>query len=426
MFAYRPLRSITSAIALALMPACAGKDAGADWAGTIETLPGGAVRVTNPRAGVWDGGTPWSLRQELVLGEEDGEGPAVFASISAIEADDAGNIYVLDRQANDLRIFAPGGDHIRTVGRAGEGPGEYSAANGLAWLAEDTLVVIDQRGNRYSVLDHDGDYVRSVPRRLGFFGWAFIGGVAGDMIYEVSNVGPASGIRGYVLLGTRLRGIDVADPEIAMESGGASDAPRFAADTVDLAKPDGPDREPFTIRTSQGGMVMSVPFAGGPKFRLDGGELWFGHGGKPSIYHATLVGDTLAEILIDTEPVPVTSAEIDAWQGTPGIERYKAMGGKLDLDRIPDVKPYFDDIVRDADGNTWLPAPAAPHVVAFTVLDPDGRYLGQLRIDGVARESYVSPVVRNGRLYFVGRDELDVQRVYVYGIDRSGAAEANR
>lgn len=113
MLRIRRLRSITCFIALALLPACSGADTNGDWSGTIETLSGGAVRVTNPRAGVWEGGTPWQLRQGLVLGEEDGEGPAVFASISAIEADDAGNIYVLDRQANDLKIFGADGDHIR-------------------------------------------------------------------------------------------------------------------------------------------------------------------------------------------------------------------------------------------------------------------------------------------------------------------------
>jgi hypothetical protein len=30
----------------------------------------------------------------------------------------------------------------------------------------------------------------------------------------------------------------------------------------------------------------------------------------------------------------------------------------------------------------------------------------------------VSPVVRNGRLYFIGRDDLDVQRVYVHRIEK--------
>jgi hypothetical protein len=54
----------------------------------------------------------------------------------------------------------------------------------------------------------------------------------------------------------------------------------------------------------------------------------------------------------------------------------------------------------------------------FAVLDTDGRYLGRLQVDGMEREVYLRPVVRNGRVYWVGRDELDVQRVYVYTIDR--------
>jgi hypothetical protein len=52
---------------------------------------------------------------------------------------------------------------------------------------------------------------------------------------------------------------------------------------------------------------------------------------------------------------------------------------------------------------------------------PEGRYLGSLRAEGMKRDLYLPPLVRNGRLHFVARDELDVQRVYVFAIDRGAA-----
>jgi hypothetical protein len=418
---HRGLRTIERCVVVVFIVGCSGADADADWAGTIETLPNGVVRVTNPTAGLWSADNGWQLDEELVLGDEDGEGPAVFGSVSGLEVDDAGNIYVLDRQSNDLRIFDASGTHVRTVGRAGEGPGEYSAANGLAWLSPDTLIVVDQRGNRYSLLNRDGEYVRSVRRLLPFYGWAFGGGMDGDVIYETYSVSRGED-RVPALLGTRLRGDDV-EVDAAIDAASAETAPRFAADTILLAPPDGPLYESFSIRTKQGGMVMGVPFAGTPEYRLDrDGGIWSGHGGSPALLHASLRGDTLMHVLLAIEPVPVTPEEVDVWLESPGIDQFKAMGGNLDLGRIPKTKPYFDEIVLDDEGNVWLAVPSSPQSTVFAVLDSTGRYLGQLRIDGVAREPYVSPVVRNGRLYFIGRDDLDVQRVYVHRIEQSGAA----
>jgi hypothetical protein len=165
-------------------------------------------------------------------------------------------------------------------------------------------------------------------------------------------------------------------------------------------------------------MVIGVPFTGSPEYWLDGrGGLWHGHGGTARIYHSTLQGDTLTQIILNIAPVPVTPEEIAEFEAGPAIERFKSLGGKLDLSRIPKAKPYFDGITVDSRGNIWLMVPAAPRQTLFAVLDPDGRYLGRLQIDAVDRDAYVSPVLRNERLYFVGRDELDVQRVYVYRVE---------
>ena len=100
------------------------------------------------------------------------------------------------------------------------------------------------------------------------------------------------------------------------------------------------------------------------------------------------------------------------------MEQFRSMGGKLDIGRITKVKPFFDDIYVDPDGNVWLSVPVGPTETVFAVLDPDGRYLGRLQLDGINRDTYIPPVVRNGRLYLIATDELDVQRVYVFRIER--------
>ena len=98
------------------------------------------------------------------------------------------------------------------------------------------------------------------------------------------------------------------------------------------------------------------------------------------------------------------------------MKRFSEMGGKLDLDRIPKVKPFFDDVFVDDEGHLWVSLPAGPTEVAFAVLDREGRYLGRMQVSGMKRDVYVTPVVRMRKLYFAGRDDLDVPRVYVFRI----------
>lgn len=403
---------------LAVLLLFAGCGVGDDWTGTVQVLENGAVRVTNSAEGVWTDETAWRLVPELAIGEVEGAEALVFGSISALEVDEDGRLYVLDRQANELRIFEPDGRHGRTVGRSGEGPGEYSAANGLVWLDPDTLVVVDQRGGRYSILTRDGEYVRTVPRRLGFYGWVFSGGRIGTRIYERSSV-QTSEDDGYpVLLGTDLR-FDASlesDGEPLAAAGGFV---RASVDTIRLPPPDGPLYESFSVRTDRGGMVMGVPHAPTPVYYLgEDGELWHGRGHEFRILRSTLAGDTAMEILHEAVATPVSAEEMAIWETGAVVQRFRAMGGNLDMSRIPKTKPFFDDFLVDADGYLWVSVPAPSLEIAFAVFDPDGRYLGRLRATGLWRDTYLRPVVRNGRLHVVGRDELEVQRIHVFRIQR--------
>lgn len=402
-----------------LIAACGAPGDGERWTGSVETLPNGAVRVTNPRDGVWEAGAPWHLVPEIAIGVVEGPEPEVFGAISGLEVDDAGRIYVLDRQANELRIFAPDGSHIRSVGRSGSGPGEYANANGLRWIAPDTLVVIDQRGNRYSILTRDGDYVRSVPRGLGFYGWVFTGGYDDGGIYENFIVGREEDAR-PALFGTSLRRAAREQRAGAAEEADGGVSRDLEVDTLYLPVPPGPLFEAFSVRTEQAGMSIGVPFAPRPIYHLDGrGSVWHGHGAEPRITRSSLPGDTIMEIVLNVDPTPVSQDEIDEWLAQPSMDRFRELGGRVDVNRIPRMKPFFDDLYVDPDRYLWLSMPAGPEEVAFGVVDPEGRYLGRLQVSGLRRDTFVPPVVRNGRLYVVGRDDLDVQRVYVFVVRSS-------
>jgi hypothetical protein len=384
-----------------LAPAACGEGTSAtlgDWA--VDTLASGIVRTTNPGVPSALEGAPVGLEPVLRLGAAGGPDATVFGQVSGVEADEEGRIYVLDRQANELQIFSPEGEHLRTVGRSGSGPGEYSAANGLRWAAPDTLLVVDQSGGRYTFLTRDGDYARSVRRELGYFGWMFDGAILGDRVYELGIVATPDGSEAAII------GIPTGD-----------DAAR--GDTIPVPRTEQPAASSFSVRGEAGGMSMAVPFAARRVLHIDPeGRLWHGHGSEMRIFRSTLDGDTLREIRADIRPTPVTSAEMEEWLAGASVERFIEMGGDLDTDRIPDTKPHFDQLYVDAHGHLWVSVPAGPGDTRFAVFDREGRFVSDLRLDGVRRTPAVPPAVRGDRLYLATLDELDVPGVAVFEIER--------
>ena len=378
-----------------LLAACVEGEAGG-WAGTVETLANGAVRVSNPVQGSWREGAGWRLVPELTLGSVD-EGPQAFGFIVDIEVADDGRIFVLDRQSNALHIFDADGTHLRTSGRSGQGPGEFVRANGMAWLPDgDSLLVVDAQGGRYHIFDSDGTYARTVLRSLPGFPLAFEGAIFDDRVYERSSRRRDGAVE-FVLIGTALgAGSPLTDT--------LSFPPQPAA------------LESFRFESNAGIMVMNVPFAPVQAWQaVADGSLWWGHGSDYRILRLSPAGDTLREIVSAAAALPVTAEDIAEWEQQPGTRSFLDMGGRIERDRIPRQKPYFTELYIDPEARLWVDVPTVDGITAFDVFDADGRLLGRLST-GVRRLRWVKPLVRNGRLYVVAADELDVPNVHVLRI----------
>ena len=78
-----------------------------------------------------------------------------------ISVDPNGHYVIPDRSDKNIKVFAPGGDLVRIVGRAGHGPGEFTGlAAGQAY--GDSTIGYDIAGGRLTVFGPDGRYVRSL------------------------------------------------------------------------------------------------------------------------------------------------------------------------------------------------------------------------------------------------------------------------
>jgi hypothetical protein len=103
---------------------------------------------------------PVILVPGLAIGVEDGDENLIFGSISRIDLDGKGNIYVLDYKYRAIRIFDGNGGFIRSIAvPAGQGPQEATNLSGIAVTPHGTLFINDMR--KVIVYGPEGKYLRT-------------------------------------------------------------------------------------------------------------------------------------------------------------------------------------------------------------------------------------------------------------------------
>lgn len=142
------------------------------------------------------------------------------------------------------------------------------------------------------------------------------------------------------------------------------------------------------------------------------GRYWVGMSDRYRIHLANLHGDTLQVVDRETDPVRVTQAERDSILELATVRRIVDAGGVVDVDLIPDAKPYFRAIWMDDMGHVWvlLSREHGEEGERMDVFDSSGRYLGQVEADQAFEESPV-PVVRAGMLWAHVQDAWGVSSV---------------
>lgn len=389
----RKLTYVALLLLVALVPVlwgCAAESAGSTWAGSIDTLATGQIVVRNPNAELWTDETRWSVVEDLRIGSLDSDGPDMFGAISDFETDAGGRLWVFEGQAQEIRVFAADGEFLRTVGRQGEGPNEFNRVIGMTWGPEGNLWTVDPSNNRLSVVDTTGAFVTSHPTIGGVMIMPWPGGFDGAGQFYTYGIDPEAEEFGLVMVryDSGLQPIDsVAPPEYPGE------------------------REFFELRNDQSFMRTGVPFTPSLEWMLRDGHYWAALTGEYRIFELDWNGDTLRSISREYEPVPVTAADIDA--AMEGFEWFISQGGKVDPSRIPSTKPAIDEFTVDDEGNLWVlrePESEAEEGHPFDVFDPEGRFLGQVRLPFPAK-MYPPPIIRGGYFYAITEDDLEVPYV---------------
>lgn len=370
------------------LAACAESRATAEWSGTMDTLPSGQVVVRNTAEPMWPPEGEWQVVEEVRIGRVEGDGPDVFGRVSSFDVDPLGRIWVFEGQAQELRVFGSSGEHVRTIGRQGSGPGEFAQAVKVDLGPDGNIRVMDPQNARVSLFDTAGTLIESKPAAGGFTMQPWPGGFDDRGRYYAP--GPRVGERFSMVL-VRY------------------DALPTPVDTLEFPK-DPITRESFVVRDAAGRprIMASVPYQGGLQWKFStAGTIWAMVSDQYRLFELSSGGDTLRTITREFEPLPVTAEDLEGVD--EDMEWFTNQGGRIDRSKIPSTKPPVIGFFQDDERNSWVKRTTTRAETGrlFDVFDADGRYLGDVRLPFPLSLGPV-PILRNGVLYGVTRDELEV------------------
>lgn len=141
---------LTGLVAVAGLVVTGATPAGA---GDVVTVDG----VTHVRNGAQpsNGLRAVALEELWQAGGEDDE-EVFFGVINRVLIDDANNIYLLDQQLSEVKVFTASGELLKTLGREGEGPGEFRRPADMAFMPDGTLGVVQTFPGKVIKLGLDG------------------------------------------------------------------------------------------------------------------------------------------------------------------------------------------------------------------------------------------------------------------------------
>lgn len=120
--------------------------------------------ILNEQTGVWDNNKAKRLELicDLAIGGADEIDPKKdFYRVSAVAADNDGNIYVGEFSDGTIKKFDKFGNYILTIGRQGRGPGEMGFVFKFNFDSQNILHVLDNGNQRISHFTRNGKFLKS-------------------------------------------------------------------------------------------------------------------------------------------------------------------------------------------------------------------------------------------------------------------------
>jgi hypothetical protein len=412
----RANRVIGLVVVALLSAACAG-DGGGQWAGSV-TDSAGVEIVSNTGEGMWTEVDAWTVEEELKIGTLEGDPNYMFGQVGFLTVDSNGRIFVLDAQAQQVKVYSADGVYEQTIGARGSGPGELLGATFVLMAPGDTLVVPDLQNLRISRYAPDGSSLGSSPINLQEHGvpLVFAGTPSGVLVRQE---------REFSFPGQP----EIENPQDAVVT--------FTADGTVLD----------TLKTFPAGETIRLS-GGAPEFNFfspepvwavsDDIELIYAVNDDYRIGLYSADGELERVIKMPFEREPVGERDKDAlmtfleraWTdaGVPA-EAVAQLSSRVSF---AEFFPAFASMRAGPEGTVWVQHGQAPSELSdeefesynpledaggpdWDVFDGAGRYLGVVTLPA----RFAPRMILGNKIYGVWRDDLDVQyvvRMRVVGI----------
>ena len=338
------------------VPACTSDSRSPLATASIDSLPGGATRVTSAGATAWHDTTGWRFVAEGRIGGEPGT-PGEIINPMMLDVDDEGRVFVVDQSPAAIKVFGPDGSLVRLIGRQGEGPGEYRAP--FIALRGSRLAVHDPRLSRTSLFDTSGAFIRSWASACCY--WTQPGfDRSGRIVIPLMSADAGTSVR-YIRFDTLGRALDTLT------------VPQF--------------REPKTWVVEEKGvrkMMVTVPLTPATVHELHPeGGLVIGWSGAYEVIRSRTGRDTAMVFTRVWTPRPVDAgrrrALIDGM-----IEQQRGDVARETLERIyrlgdvPTTLPAYNSFLLDQSDNTWVVTDSDSTRTELDVFAATGAFLGSV------------------------------------------------
>lgn len=287
--------------------------------------------------------------------------------MDALRLDD-GRIAVVNAGSQRVRIFAPGGEWLRDLGREGRGPGEFEMP---AWTGVhgDTVMVWDLLARRLSRFAPDGRFAGSatVPDGVGHFP-RMVGQYSDGSILLAADGATAGGKLGAVRDSMALLRVS---PQGAL------------LDTLAVV----PASEQFASVSSDGRRfkVEDLPFGRRTVMALHEDVLYFGTGDDAGVRTMAADGTVRSLLSVPGAPARIGASDVDEyWAKLVTTGRSADAGDRQPTAGIPypEQLPPHGPLHVDALGRVWVAESRLPRQwdepASWWVFSPDGELLASI------------------------------------------------
>lgn len=157
------IHGLLACIVPALTTACEGREAGHPARVPVRDSAGIEI-VENERPAAAPA-LGWRVGDSVVLsiGVLEGEEPYNLYGVEDATRFPDGRIAVANSGSGEIRVFAPDGTHLLTMGGIGEGPGEFErdALDGVSWWPGDSIMASSASQKQVAVFDAAGRHGRT-------------------------------------------------------------------------------------------------------------------------------------------------------------------------------------------------------------------------------------------------------------------------